>query len=155
MLKIFKDLAFAMINATLILILLCLFLVWRINVTANALTETFAQNVQVLAPVQADVKNMTAELVALRSDIEAIRLQSGAFESSLALRVDAQLDGLESRMTALSASMSPLLENPSDLIDKGIESAIGHAASAIADLRGCVAQPKSAALTVPALSETG
>lgn len=155
MLKIFKDLALAMINATLILILLCLVLVWRINVTANTLTEAFARNVQVLAPVQADVRQMTAELVALRSDIEAIRLQSGPFSSSLALRVDAQLDGLENRMSALSASMTPLLENPSDLIDKGIESAIGHAASAIANLRGCTAQPQAAVLKVPAVSATG
>ena len=155
MLKIIKDLALAMINATLILILLGLFLVWRINVTANTLTESFAQNIQVLKPVQDDVKDMTAELAALRADIKAIRLQSGTFSSAVAMRVDSKLNDLETRMASVSVSMTPLLENPSDLIEQGIETAVQQVASAVAGLRGCVPQSNSAALLLPATSELG
>jgi hypothetical protein len=150
MLKIIKDIAVAMINATLILILLCLFMAWRVSSTANDLAASFASNIEVLKPVRGSVEDMTAELAALRDDLQTLRTQGGTLNAAVTQRIDTRLDALQTQLVGVSGTLEPYLQDPAILIDKGFQSAANHAVSAFADMRGCVPPSQSAELALPA-----
>ena len=61
MIKTLKDLALALLNATLLLIALCLFLAWLVSSRVDGMLATFASNLELVGPLREDVQAMTAE----------------------------------------------------------------------------------------------
>ena len=155
MLKIIKDIAVAMINATLILILLCLFMAWRVASTANNMAASFASNIEVLKPVRSSIDDMTGELAALRGDLQTIRTQTGTLNSAVAQGIETRIDALQAQLAGVSGTLEPYLQDPAILIDKGFQSAADSAVSAFADMRGCVPPSQSASLTLPTPTTNG
>jgi len=138
MLKILKDLSVALLNATLILLALCLFLAWKVASTANDLTANFARNLVTIEPLRADLQAATSELVALRQDVAQISVQSGDLRSATLQRIEARLAQMNGRVDNAQASMKKLSEAPALLMDHAIETAADSLAQKAMDLRGCV-----------------
>ena len=80
--KTLKDLFLALLNATLILVALCLFLFLMAANKANSLTETFAEHLQIVGPLQESVQTTGTEIAALRSDLAELKNQSGEVSSA-------------------------------------------------------------------------
>lgn len=139
MAKTLKDLVLALINATLILIALCLFLAWKTSATLNGLVGEFASQIEIVGPLRDDVQAMTAEVNALRTDLAEVRFDTASSElvAQLKTRVDTmtdKLDSVEARMDGLAAKPEEMISLAVEQVTQGVAEG---AAQAINDVRGC------------------
>lgn len=121
--KTLKDLLLALINATLILIALCLFLAWKVVSTANGITETFATNLIKLEPVKQEVAATREDIAGLRADLAALRANPGGLSDASLARLETRLDAVGARMDGVSATVQEVKQMPYDLTDHAIEKA--------------------------------
>ncbi len=138
MLKALKDLALALVNATLILIALCLFLAWKLADTVDHATSNFAQNLISVAPLREDIQGATTELAALRADLAKVSAQSGDMQSASLKRIQTGVDHIKEDLDNARQSIADLSQAPARLVDHAIETATGQLAQGINDVRGCV-----------------
>lgn len=133
--KTLKDLFLAFLNATLILVALCLFLGWRMMATVDTVSERVSAGIAELAPLRDEVAGVRAELSGLRADLGA------AQGTEAAERLKNRLDGLETRLKGMQARMTNLATLPDQLLDRAFETAADRLVRGLSDLRGC--QPAS------------
>lgn len=140
MAKTLKDLLLALLNATLILLALCLFLGWKLAQSVENIRAGFAENLQVVAPLKDQAQGIRGELAALRSDLDAIRSNGGVADSATAQKLNAtlqRLDGLEDRMATAQERLAGLAEKPEDLIDFAITTTADTVTDRVLMVRGC------------------
>ncbi len=140
MAKTLKDLLLALLNATLILLALCLFLGWKLAQSVDDIRTGFAENLQVVAPLRDQAQGIRGELTALRSELATISTQSDALDRAARQRLNAtlqRLDGLEGKLEGTQARLSGLIENPEDLIDHAITTSVDNVTNSLLALRGC------------------
>lgn len=68
--RVLRNLLLAMINATLILVALCLWLVWQLTSEVNSITDDVT-TLRPLQPLRDDVTALTGEIRGLRAEIAA------------------------------------------------------------------------------------
>ncbi|WP_170572253.1 hypothetical protein [Ruegeria atlantica] len=140
MVNTLKDLFLALLNATLILVALCLFLGWKLASTVEGITTSFAEKVQIVSPLKEEIRSVRGELTALRSDLSSIQTNGGVTDSATAGRVFAalaKLDQLEQKMQAAQSRISEITESPDALINSAIEKTADEIADRIIAIRGC------------------
>ncbi len=137
MAKVLKDLVLAMIDATLILILLCLFFAWRVSSTLDGLVATFAQNLEVVAPLREDVQGMTAELAALRGDLQTVKSQTGVVSSATMTRIQTRVDQIDAKLTDARNRVANLQGAPERLMDQALQQASDKFTQSVIDIRNC------------------
>ncbi|SDD77581.1 hypothetical protein [Ruegeria marina] len=130
--KTLKDLVLALINATLILVALCLFLAWQLMSTVDDITDRLTESIRIFAPVRDEVAGLRAEISGLRADIAAIGAQGVPMT-----RVEARLDAMGARLDDMHARMDELATLPDRLIDTAIETAADKFARSLSAVRGC------------------
>ncbi|CAD0185320.1 hypothetical protein RUESEDTHA_02206 [Ruegeria sp. THAF57] len=141
MARTLKDLLLALLNATLILVALCLFLGWKLASTVEGITTAFAENIQIVAPLKQELQGVRGELAALRSDLSSIQIGESVANSAAAQKIStalAKLDNLEKELQAKQARISELTESPDELINTAIEASADAIADRIIEIRGCV-----------------
>lgn len=138
MLKILKDIGMAMINATLILIVVALLLAWKVTGTADRIVSDFARNLVTIEPLRQDVQGATDELAALRGDLASLRDQSGDLQSASLQRIETRLTQMETRLEEARTSLTNLSQAPANLVDRAIDTAATRVSQEIRDFRGCV-----------------
>ena len=138
MLKTLKDLALALINATLILLVLCLFLTWKVVNKADHVATNFAGTLVAIQPLRDDISGAAAELAALRKDVAQISEQSGDVRSGSLQRIEARLEQIEDRMDDARQSVKKLSQAPARLVDHAIDKTGDRLAQGVMDVRGCV-----------------
>lgn len=132
-----KNLVLAMINATLILIVLCLFLAWKVTSRVDDLASSFAQNLNIVTPLREDIQGATAELAALRSDLAALKTQSGDVKSESLLRLQERMEITQTKLETAQQTVRTLTQAPAKLIDHAIVTAADEMAKRATSLRGC------------------
>ena len=140
MAKTLKDLLLALLNATLILIALCLFLGWKLASTVDGITDRLAEKVQIVAPLKEEVQGVRDELTALRNDLSSLQSGQTATDSATAQKLSQaleQLDTLEGNLQAAQARITELTESPDQLINTAIENSADAIADRIIAIRGC------------------
>ncbi len=141
MARTLSDLLLAMLNATLILVALCLFLGWKLASTVEGVTTAFAENIHIVAPLKDEVQGVRGELTALRSELSSLRDNTILFDSATAQQISAalgKLDGLETKLQAAQTRIADLTEAPDKLIQTAITTTADVAADRIIAIRGCV-----------------
>lgn len=142
MAKLLKDLALALVNATLLLAALCLFFAWRLTATVDGMVGTFASNLQVAGPLRQDVQAMTTELAALRTDLAALGSRTGEINSAAMQAVQVRVEKMEARVAQAGDTIDALKAAPGELVDQVIETSMQSAArafsAAVNDIRACV-----------------
>lgn len=137
-----KNLALALLNATLILVALCLFLAWKVADKADQITDNFARNLITVAPLREDVQSLTEELAALRSDLAQVSSQSSDLSSASLQRIQTRVAQIDARMSTARQSITKLVEAPTLLIDYAIDASADRLTQGINDIRSC-SPPKS------------
>lgn len=141
MVKLLKDLALALLNATLLLAAIGLFFAWRVTSTMDGMVATFAGNLEIVTPLREDVQAMTTELAALRNDISALKSQTGEVSSATLRMVEDRVEKMESRVEEARNSIDDLKQAPDQMVDHAIEKTMQTAADefsrAINDIRNC------------------
>lgn len=118
MTRTLKDLALALINATLILLAVCLFLGLRVADRANDVAHTFATALADLGPVRQSLDATTAEVAALRADLEELRANPGAQVQD---KISVKAEAIEARLDTVQDSLAQMQALPYDLTDHAIE----------------------------------
>ncbi|MEM9394883.1 MAG: hypothetical protein AAGA38_13570 [Pseudomonadota bacterium] len=148
-----KNLLLAVLNATLILIALCLFLAWQTFQSFQAISDSFADRLLDVAPLRDDIQALTKEGAGLRADLQALgnAAQSGSVTVSPVL--SARLTSLEERVAETSKRVNRLLDAPEELLISAIDHGAGALTESVTDLVGCTrpAPDRSTALHQPLL----
>ena len=140
MAKTIKDLLLALLNATLILLALCLFLGWKLAQSVENIQNGFAETLQEVSPVRDQLQGMRGTLEGIRSDLSAIRQADGTLDGAARTRLAEtmqRLNALEAKMASTQSRLAGLVENPEDLIDYAITTSVETVTDQIMTLRGC------------------
>ncbi|MEM1341021.1 MAG: hypothetical protein AAGF68_01795 [Pseudomonadota bacterium] len=139
------NLALACLNATLILVVLALFLSLRLVGAVERVTETFisAAEVQVaqIAPLNEELSAVRAGLTELQAELGALRPADGGQLSNALEAVSDSVSQTEAQLVSLNANLTSLAEavstDPGALIDRAVASAAAEAGQLVANVRGC------------------
>ena len=121
--KTLKNLVLALLNATLILIALCLFLGLKVVNRANDITDTFASNLIKLEPLKDEVAAARAELAGLRSDLADLKAAPGDLREETLTRIETRMDRVTARLDTMQVTMQEVRTLPYDLTDHAIQTA--------------------------------
>ncbi|RYH11811.1 hypothetical protein [Tropicimonas sp. IMCC6043] len=155
--RLLRDLALALINATLLLAALCLFLGLRIVSTVDATTERITQSVVAVERLHGDLQTVGEELSALRAELAALRQSPLELPPEMAAALEARLADFDARMAALDEAIARAGETGEALrtaarqgIDRAVDRGVAALADEIAALAGCVL-PRGPDLSDPPL----
>lgn len=137
MLNTLKNLALALLNATLILVALCLFLAYKVSQSANEVVASFAESLVTVEPLKEEVAATRAEIVGLRADLAELRAQPGIAGTDTAARIDARMTAIQTRLDGMRDRMQALAQTPYDLADHAIEKAGAELSTRAMEIRGC------------------
>ncbi|MCB1310912.1 MAG: hypothetical protein KDK29_03045 [Sedimentitalea sp.] len=137
MAKTLKNLALALINATLMLIALCLFLAWQLAIKADDITENIAGSLTVITPVKDRLEATQAELAGLRADLAAVKAETGDEAGEAMGELKTRIDALYAKLGEVEAAIAGIKTSPEAMIDQAVTSTAVQVRQGIADFRGC------------------
>lgn len=135
--KALRRFLVALLDATLILLALCLWLAWEVVSTAQEVSTTVMTQVRGLAPVRNDLATLTDSVVGLRSTLDA--LPDRIVDQAQAQELQRQVAQLVELTEAVNLRLNRAVDEPGVLIDRAIKVAAGAAGAQMAGLAGCVA----------------
>jgi hypothetical protein len=112
------SLVLAVLNATLILLALCLWLGWHVLSEARAITSRLDEGLARLTPVATDLSALRAEVAGLRSDLAALPAQGDGTAV-----LNARLAALDVRVTDALSRLDAAVTDPGPLIDRAVDRA--------------------------------
>ncbi|MEM1006659.1 MAG: hypothetical protein AAGK26_14780 [Pseudomonadota bacterium] len=143
MAKTLKDLLLALLNATLLLVALCLFLAWQLITAVQDVTSGFSETLQRVAPLREDAQAVQGQLAELRTELAAAKAGANVVDDATAQRLNSALDRLEDLENNLQSAQSRLTDlaaSPDVLIDQTLTTAADVVADRIIAIRGCVSE---------------
>jgi len=129
--KTILDLLKAMINATLLLLALCLYLGWMLVSSIQDVTGKVTEAVTQVTPVQDRIQDLQLEVAGLRRDIT----------TRPDLAVTGQLNTLDQRLASLQQEMTGLRQLPNDIIQNAVQTAAAELAGPLGQLASCLPPP--------------
>lgn len=135
--KIVKDLFLAVLNATLILVAVCLILGLMVARTAERAADRFHDGIETIRPLQTQVSDATAALVGLREDINALRTRPGALSPEARASLEARIDALSATMAQMETRFEELDEIPERLASSAINTAADRIEGFVSSYRSC------------------
>ena len=108
------QLALALLNATLILLALCLWLGWGAASAVRDVSGDMAMRKEVLTGLRDDLQGLTAEVAALRSDLAQGKTPDGP-----------RIDALDTRLATISESLARTAEAANRMADASAQ-AVGN-----------------------------
>lgn len=140
LLRLLRDLALALLNATLILTALCLFLGLRLADRLDTAVETFARSLVDMDRLHDELQVVAGEIEGLRTEIAAFRQSPIAPDSRVAQELEVRLAAFDERMEAVDAAAERIGSADvelQELLDHGIERAAAALAAEFGQLAGC------------------
>lgn len=137
------NLALALLNATLILAALCLWLAWGALSAAEQVSGQIEEAAQTVLPLRTEIVSLTEEIAATRAELAELRSGGAADRAGLEQRIA----GVEAELARLTDAVTELGADPEVLIDRAVTSAFDGLGETVADvlngLRGEAAGPDS------------
>ncbi|MCC5976406.1 MAG: hypothetical protein JJT81_20495 [Rubellimicrobium sp.] len=122
------SLALALLNATLILVALSLWLAWGAIRGAERVSDQLADAAETVLPLRSEIVTLTEEIAAAR----AVLAQRASEGDSGAVALEARLAGVEARLAELTAAVTELGIDPEALIDRAVSSSFEGLGEAVA-----------------------
>ncbi len=135
--KTIKDLALALVNATLILLAVCLFLGWQVFAAAERTSGNLATAVETIRPLRADIAETRDELKGLRDDLAVIRTGNASLESPAAQALEARVAALTGRMEQVDERIAEIGALRDTLFDQMLDAGTARLTRVAQDIRGC------------------
>jgi uncharacterized small protein (DUF1192 family) len=133
-----RNLALALLNATLILAALVLWLTWRTADAVHDVTEDVDLALVGLDPVRTDLALLRDEVSGLRADIAALSTSGPGGARTLTEPIEQRIAALDRRIADAVARADRLTSDPAVLIDRAIGSVAENLTRSVARLRDCV-----------------
>ena len=147
--KTLKDLLIAMINATLILVAICLFFLWRLSDTAERVVASFAQNLQIVQPLETKVDGLRREVANLRGDLAEISLDSSALTAQAAERLQSRANALQLELEGINSSLARLADTPETLMQTALDDVATRISGRIGAVASCYAPDPTSDASLP------
>ncbi|WP_435659601.1 hypothetical protein [Leisingera caerulea] len=135
MTRTFADLAKALLNATLILLALCLFLGWKLMAAASAVTANAAEITSRVEPLHTAVAGLQGEIAGLRAAV----VQNDTDTVS-----PARLASVEERLDQVQASLSGMRDLPQQAAAGAARAGAAEFAARLTGLLRCSGQKNAA-----------
>jgi septal ring factor EnvC (AmiA/AmiB activator) len=120
-----RQLALALMNASLLLLALCLWLAWAALSAAERVSTHIKETVQTVTPLREDLAALTAEIAVTRDEVAALRAGKSA-DLDVAF-LERQLARLHDQVKGLASSVAALTPNNKEVIDQVIMNRCGFA----------------------------
>jgi hypothetical protein len=143
--RVLADLGLALLNATLILVALCLFLAWQTARQMNDLAGTFAQNLIEVEPLRDELRQTRAEIGGLRDDLAGLGSAGGALSDS----AEAGIAALQTRVDGMVGRLDALAGAPERLTAMAVTQITDGMARTITRFSGCVPGPLVEGTSLP------
>ncbi|WP_375687073.1 hypothetical protein [Pseudooceanicola sp. LIPI14-2-Ac024] len=131
------NLALALINASLILLAVCLFLVWKVLSAAEDVSANLAATSATIQPIGTQITELTEEVAGARSDLAELRAAGQAMrEQGLPEptgELTERLDRIEGQLTELTDWVGEVREDPDAVIDRAIDAAFEELRAVVAE----------------------
>lgn len=121
------NLLLALLNATLILLALCLWLGWGAFSAAERVSSQVQASADAILPMRAEIRELTAEIAAARSAIQDLRGQAGDHSAALA-EFEERITKAETRIQRIADRARSLEIQPDILMERAIETMFGEIA---------------------------
>lgn len=131
-----KNLLLALINATLILVIICLWMAWKVLDAAEGVSVQLNQATEAVLPLRGDIAALTAEIAAARSDVAELRRSEGG---AAAAALTERLDRIEAQLEDVTGTIAAVQADPDALIDRAMTRAFDQLraiAGELVSLRG-------------------
>ncbi|MEP2783746.1 MAG: hypothetical protein ABJP33_15180 [Pseudoruegeria sp.] len=139
--KALKNLGLALLNATLMLVLLCLVFAWlamkQMNAFSGTISQSFADGLVQVEPVKEQLSTLNSGIVSLRSDLQEIRTTSGTVRDVKIENVQQRLDIMAAITAEMRAKLQGIVQNPDLIVDRVVTTAVGELTGSLVALRGC------------------
>lgn len=140
------QLALALLNATLILVVAALFLAWNVvnkmEHLAGLAIASATQQVAELSPLADEVSGLRADLSQLREDVAELTLIEDFRIAQAADSILVKLQNLEQKTSQMDAALSPAIDvittDPAVLVDVAVETGIAAVGEWVTGVSGCV-----------------
>lgn len=133
------QLALSLVNATLLLAVLLLWMAWSVLSAAERVSSQFSNAAATALPLRSDIIALTDEVTAARADLAQLRATGEQDSAALAMRLGA----VEAQLTELTAFVEGLGAEPGQLIEEAVTKAFDRLgviiASILQSLRGAPA----------------
>lgn len=126
-----KNLLLALINATLILVIICLWFAWKVLSAAQDVSTQISEAAETVAPVRDDINALTEEIAGARADLASLR-ESAAEE--VAPGLVERLDRIEAQLGQVTETIAEVRANPDELIDKAMARAFDELRAIVAEI---------------------
>jgi hypothetical protein len=125
-----KSLLLALLNATLLLAAICLWLAWGALSSAERVAGQINAAAETVLPLRAEIVTLTAEIAATRAELAGLRADGATERAAL----DQRIAGVEAELARLTAAVTALGVDPEALIDRAVTSAFDGLGATVADL---------------------
>ena len=115
------NLILACLNATLILVVLCLWLAWQVTSTVEKVSANVVTSVAEIEPLGGELREISGTLTGIRGDLDAIRSGDGLLEGEALRRIEASLSMIEARVDTAAARIEAVAGEPEVLIGHAID----------------------------------
>lgn len=136
------NLLLALLNATLILVALCLFLGWQLAEEVSAVTDHVGQKMTKVEDLGNEVSSMSAEMTALRSELSKQSVQADPMTLQKMQELSAKLDRIDQGMADTKGRVDAILEEPNALVDRAVDRTTANIKEIVADFSDCPADAK-------------
>ncbi|MGV6803738.1 MAG: hypothetical protein ACWA49_05985 [Ruegeria sp.] len=139
MAKTLKDLLLALLNATLILVALCLFLGWKLAQSVENIQDNFRESLHIVQPLRDQAQGIREDLGGLRTELSGLRNRGDddpETRQKLLLALT-RLDQVQSKLESTQSRMKELADSPHLLIDYAINTAVDATTQRLIEIRGC------------------
>lgn len=138
-LTVLRDLLLAMLNATLILLAICLWLAWRLTSEVDDVARTVTENLQPLQPLREDISTLTDEVAGLRADLAAAgdRVAGAAPASAALTRLATRAEALNARLAGLGERADAIAADPDQVFAQAAATAAAALGTELQQLAGC------------------
>lgn len=134
------NIALALLNATLILAIVCLWLAWGALSAAERVSENLGEAARTVVPLRAEIVSLTDEIAAARADLAERRVE-GARDTAM---LEARIAGVEAQLAELTAAVREVGGDPEALIDAAVASAFEGLGETVADILSALRATPSA-----------
>lgn len=126
------GLLLALLNATLILAALCLWLAWGALSSAERVAAHIGDAAETVLPLRAEIVTLTEEIATTRAELATLRSEGVGNQAALERRIA----GVEAELARLTAAVTALGADPEALIERAVTSAFDGLGATVADILG-------------------
>jgi prefoldin subunit 5 len=117
--------------------------------TAERVVASFAQNLQIVQPLETKVDGLRSEVTNLRGDLAEISLDSSALTAQAAERLQSRANALQLELEGINSSLARLADTPETLMKTALDDVATRIRGRIGAVASCYAPDPTPDASLP------